>query len=244
MKIFRAVVFRSALTFLLTVTACLTCGAAPRVGSPENPFVLTSTTPTLRWEKVPGADLYALYVSRYPYESKDIVFKNESLKKTFFKVPDGCLVDGERYHWNVTVRKKSEWRDSSEPFYFRVKLNKPTARDWYRQGNAAFEREEYDTALRCYTKLIEMEPDLAEAYHVRGTVYGAKSEYEKALTDFDRAIRLDPDYGEAYYGRAIVYSAQQEYGKAAADITKSKALGFPVNPKMVELLLKVTGVKE
>jgi len=34
---------------------------------------------------------------------------------------------------------------------------------------------------------------------------------------------------------------REEYGKAAADIKKSQALGFPVNPEMVELLLKVTG---
>ena len=36
---------------------------------------------------------------------------------------------------------------------------------------------------------------------------------------------------------------REEYGKAA-DITKFQALGFPVNPKMVELLLKGTEGKE
>ena len=89
-----------------------------------------------------------------------------------------------------------------------------------------------------------MEPDLAEAYYIRGTVYGAKSEYEKAVADFDQAVLLKPDYAEAYYGRAIAYSSQKEYDKAAKDIKKSQALGFPVNPEMVELLLKVTGGKE
>jgi len=226
--------------FFLAAGACLTCGAAARVGSPENPFVLTSTTPTLRWEKVPGAELYALYVSRYPYGSKNLVYTNKSLKVTSFKIPEGCLVDGERYRWNVLTREKSEWKDSSDLFYFRVKLDKPTAQDWYQRGNDAFAREEYDTALDCYTKLIEMEPEMPGAYYTRGTVYGARKEYEKAVVDFDNAILLYPDYAEAYYARAIAYSAQKEYGKAAADIQKSQALGFPVNPEMVELLLKVT----
>ena len=244
MKIFRIIALRLFFASFLTASMSLICGAVPRVGSPEKPFVLTSTTPTFRWEKVPGADLYALYVSRYPYGFKNLVYENKLLKKTSFKIPDGCLVDGERYRWNVLAREKSRWKDSSEPFYFRVKLNTPMARDWYRQGNDAFEREEYDTALNCYTKLIEMEPDLFEAYYIRGTVYGAKREYENAVADFDRAILLNPDYAEAYYGRAIAYSAQQEYGRAAADITKSQALGFPVNPEMVDLLLKVTGGKE
>lgn len=224
-----------------TASACLTCSAAPRVGSPENPFVLTSTTPTFRWEKVAGADLYALYVSRYPYGVKNIVYENKLLKTTYFKIPDGVLVDGGRYRWNAMAREKSKWNDSSESFYFRVKLNIPTAWDWYQQGNAAFEKAEYDTALNCYTKLIEMEPDLSGASYVRGTVYGAKGEYEKAIVDFDRAILLYPDYAEAYYGRAIAWSSLKEYGKAALDIKKSQALGFPVNPEMVELLLKITG---
>ena len=244
MKIFRIIALRLFFASFLTASACLICGAVPRVGSPEKPFVLTSTTPTFRWEKVSGADRYALYVSRYPYGFKNLVYENKLLKKTFFKIPDGCLVDGERYRWNVLARQKSKWKDSSEPFYFQVKLNTPTARDRYRQGNDAFDREEYDTALNYYTKSIEMEPDSFEVYYIRGTVYGAKSEYEKAISDFDCAILLNPDYAEAYYGRAIAYSSLKEYGKAAADIKKSQALGFPVNPEMVELLLKVTGGKE
>lgn len=307
--------------------------------------MLTSTTPTFRWEKVPGANLYAFYVSRYPYGTKNLVYKNKSLKKTSFKIPNGCLVDGERYRWNVMARKKSKWKDSSEQFYFQVKLKKEkpalvlsepankkepvlpeaektkkkntspdklTARDWYRQGNDAFDREEYDTALSYYTKSIKLEPNsfeiynnrgntyackgeygeaiadfdralklnpnfampyynrgfiyahqnkydqaiadfdralklnvnFPEAYYMRGAVYEAKNEYEKAVSDFDRAILLNPDYAEAYYGRAIAYSSLKEYGKAATDIKKSQVLGFPVNPKMVELLLKGADGKE
>jgi tetratricopeptide (TPR) repeat protein len=177
MKILHTIALRLFFASFLAAAACSFCGAVPRVGSVDNPFVLTSTTPTFRWEKVPRAELYALYVSRYPYGLKNLVYENKTLKTTSFKIPDGCLIDGERYRWNVMSRGKSKWKDSAESFYFRVKLGKPTARDWYRQGNNAFEREEYDTALSCYTKLIEAEPDLAESYYIRGTVYGAKNEY-------------------------------------------------------------------
>ena len=128
MKIFRNIALRLFLASFLTASMCSICGAVPRVGSPENPFGLTSTTPTFHWEKVLGADSYALYVSRYPYGTKNLVYKNKSLEKTFFKIPDRCLVDGERYRWNIMVREKSKWKNSSEPFYFRVKLNKPAAR--------------------------------------------------------------------------------------------------------------------
>ena len=135
MKILRIIALRLFFASFLTASACLTCGAVPaKLGSPGKPFVLTSTTPTFRWEKVPGADLYAFYVSRYPYGTKNLVYKNKSLKKTSFKIPNGCLVDGERYRWNVMARKKSNWKDSSEQFYFQVQLNGPTARDGYRPG--------------------------------------------------------------------------------------------------------------
>ena len=241
MKTFSAITLRLFFVFLLAASACLPFVEAAPVGSRENPFVLTSTTPTLRWEKTPGAELYALYVSRYPYGSKNLVYQNKSLKTTSFKIPEGYLVDGGRYRWNVLTREKSEWKDSSDFFYFRVKLDKPTAQDWYQRGNDAFAREEYDTALDCYTKLIEMEPEMPGAYYTRGTVYGARKEYERAVVDFDNAILLYPDYAEAYYARAIAYSAQKEYGKAAADIQKSRDLGFPVNQEMAELLLQVAG---
>ncbi len=240
MKTFFAVTLRLFFVFFLTSSACSPFVEAAPVGSRENPFVLASTTPTLHWEKTPGAEIYALYISRYPYCSKNLVYQNKSLKVTSFKIPEGCLVDGERYRWNVLVREKSEWKDSSDLFYFRVKLDKPTAEDWYLRGNEAFAREDYEKALDCYTKLIEMEPDVPGAYYVRGTVYGAKKEYEKAVADFDCAILLYSDYAEAYYARAIVYSSQKEYGKAAEDIKKSRDLGFPVNQEMAELLLQVT----
>ena len=67
MKNFRVIALRLFVIFFLVVSAFSICGAVSQVGSPENPFVLTSTTPTFHWENVPGADLYALYVSRYPY---------------------------------------------------------------------------------------------------------------------------------------------------------------------------------
>ena len=52
------------------------------------------------------------------------------------------------------------------------------------------EREDWDTAIACYSEAIRLDPDYAKACKNRGIAYAEKGEYDKAIKDYTEAIRL------------------------------------------------------
>jgi tetratricopeptide (TPR) repeat protein len=69
------------------------------------------------------------------------------------------------------------------------------------QGAAALEKHDYELAIACYGKAIQLGPKNATIYYDRAIAYNAKGDDEKAIADYDEAIRLDPKLVEAYYNR-------------------------------------------
>ena len=53
-------------------------------------------------------------------------------------------------------------------------------------------KSEYDSAIRDYTKAIELDPKFVDAYNNRGLSYDNKKEYDSAIRDYTKAIELDP----------------------------------------------------
>jgi tetratricopeptide (TPR) repeat protein len=44
-----------------------------------------------------------------------------------------------------------------------------------------------------YTKAIELKPDCADYYFIRGKTFNLQGKYEEAINDFDMALKLEPD---------------------------------------------------
>jgi len=87
--------------------------------------------------------------------------------------------------------------------------------------NRSFMRDEYGRTAADYDKLIELDPDNADAYHERGDFYYETDQYGKAIADYSRAIELEPRYTSAYFNRAYAYGEIGEYEKAIADYSEA-----------------------
>lgn len=96
----------------------------------------------------------------------------------------------------------------------------PNARELNESGIEKLKNEDFKGALEDFTKAIERDPELAEAYLHRGYVYGNKGELQEALADFNQAIAIDSAYIEAYYNRGFIYHFFEDYHKAGADFDK------------------------
>jgi len=55
-----------------------------------------------------------------------------------------------------------------------------------------------EEALAEYTKAIETNVNLSEAYYGRGSVYLGQEKLEEAVTDFRKAIDINPKYIDAH----------------------------------------------
>jgi tetratricopeptide (TPR) repeat protein len=81
-----------------------------------------------------------------------------------------------------------------------------SAQDYFEQGDSDYYQNNCDEAIADYTRAIELNPNLAEAYNNRAYVYMVKREYAAALPDLDRAIQLRPTYVNALMNRGDMYN--------------------------------------
>jgi tetratricopeptide (TPR) repeat protein len=78
-----------------------------------------------------------------------------------------------------------------------------------------------DEGLALIDKALGINPDLAEAYHLRARVYINNREFQKAVNDCTRLIALRPDAGEGYILRGFAYLSLSEEEKAVVDLSRA-----------------------
>ena len=104
----------------------ITTPVSPKLTSPgaasQTGIELTTLTPELQWEQVFDAQLYSIYVRKFPFAEQDVVFKNEAVTKPPVQIPENVLADGEKYRWYVRAFNKAGWSDRSQYLYFTVNL--------------------------------------------------------------------------------------------------------------------------
>jgi tetratricopeptide (TPR) repeat protein len=71
------------------------------------------------------------------------------------------------------------------------------------------------------TKMIEHNPNNAEAYYCRAAAYVALDNYDMAFADFAQAIKIDPNHWTAYMDRGAVHEQLGDYKSAIADYTQA-----------------------
>ncbi|MBE8949148.1 MAG: tetratricopeptide repeat protein [Quinella sp. 3Q1] len=97
----------------------------------------------------------------------------------------------------------------------------PTDKEKLRARAKAYqELEDYELAIKDYTRLTKLDASDAEAYSGRGVCYTFLKDYARALEDFNQAIRLNPTNISYYIERADCYSKLNNYEQAIADCDK------------------------
>ena len=88
------------------------------------------------------------------------------------------------------------------------------------KGIACSKRGKYDQAIANFSKVIELNPELAIVYYNRGVAYGKKGEVDLAIEDYAKAVRLNPHYLDAYNNRGIAFNIKGEHELAIQDFDK------------------------
>jgi tetratricopeptide (TPR) repeat protein len=79
------------------------------------------------------------------------------------------------------------------------------------------QKGDHDEAVAEFTKAVEVAPENAVVWNVRGSFYRNLHQHEKALADYSRAIKLKPDLAEAWWDRSNSYRDLNQYDNALAD---------------------------
>jgi tetratricopeptide (TPR) repeat protein len=83
----------------------------------------------------------------------------------------------------------------------------PTAEVLLSEASKAMGAEEFPAAEEILDKLVEVQPQYAEAWNRRATLNFLARRYDKALADINMVLDLEPRHFGALAGRGMIYEA-------------------------------------
>lgn len=84
--------------------------------------------------------------------------------------------------------------------------------DYYNQAQASFKQGNYKSAIKKYSKCIELNETWVDGYFARGTAKMNNFEFDEAIKDFDKALEIEPYFTNAYANRAFAIIRKYQLG--------------------------------
>jgi Flp pilus assembly protein TadD len=84
------------------------------------------------------------------------------------------------------------------------------------RGIAEMQQQELQSAVATFSKLIEIAPDLSEAWNKRATVYWLLGNLDASISDICETVKREPRHFGAYSGLGMIRAQMGEPARAAA----------------------------
>ena len=84
------------------------------------------------------------------------------------------------------------------------------------RGIAEMQQQELEASIDTFTRLIEMAPDLSEAWNKRATAHWLMGNFPASLADICETVRREPRHFGAYSGLGMIRAEMGENARAVA----------------------------
>lgn len=120
---------------------------------------------------------------------------------------------------------------------FRQALSIDPASVWYLRGVAIClqVQRKFQDALHIANTVIELAPDIAENFSLRGDIQTLLKKDRLAINDFQKAIELNPELADAHFGLGDAYLAVKENAKGEASYRQGLSI-FPQSARALNNL--------
>ena len=98
-------------------------------------------------------------------------------------------------------------------------------------GKRSLKNEEFNKAVECFSKVIDIDPSFAEGYNQRAIAYFMLEDWENSLTDCIQTIELNPHHFGAYAGMGHVYLRLGKIDEAVDAYRKA----LSINPNLISI---------
>ena len=118
-----------------------------------------------------------------------------------YDIQDGKYADAiEKFDKSIGL--KNDWEI---PYFYRAVANQAL--------------ENFDDAILDYTKALEFNPRMTDAYYNRAKILLSRKDIEnpdlnRAVSDLEKALELDPNFAEALYAMAAAQKKIENYNEA------------------------------
>ena len=111
-----------------------------------------------------------------------------------------------------------KYQDAIEKFNQSLELKKDWEIPYFYRGAANQALENFDEAILDYTKALEYNEKMTDAYYNRAKILLSRKDLEnpdvsRAVSDLENAIELDPNFAEALYAMAAALKKQEKYNE-------------------------------
>lgn len=107
------------------------------------------------------------------------------------------------------------------------------------RGIAEMEQQELESAVATFTKLIDLSPELSEAWNKRATVRWLMGNFPGSIDDICETIKREPRHFGAYSGLGMIRAQMNEPARAAAAFEMAKKY----NPHIIGLDAEIARLK-
>ncbi|MGD8321389.1 MAG: tetratricopeptide repeat protein [Gemmatimonadota bacterium] len=92
------------------------------------------------------------------------------------------------------------------------------------RGVSAWERDDFESALRTFEEVLEEHPFYADVHNKAGLCLAMLNRPEEALKHFDAALERNPAYAEAHLNRGIILNELGRHEEAQEAFTRAEEI--------------------
>jgi tetratricopeptide (TPR) repeat protein len=112
-------------------------------------------------------------------------------------------------------------------------------RELMMRGIAEMQQRQLKQSVETFSKLIEIAPELSEAWNKRATAYWLLGNFPASLNDICETVKREPRHFGAYSGLGMIRAEMGEYPRAVAAFELAKKY----NPHIVGIDDEITRLK-
>lgn len=148
----------------------------------------------------------------------DMYFPNGQIKQRSFFV--NGVMDGETNIYYSTGKKLAVEVTKNGKTTTEKRLEK--INQVMKKGHESSKEEDYKSAIKNYSRAIELDSTYAEAYFSRGTVELNDFQFDLAIADFDKALKFEPFMSFALSNRAFARIRKYQFGNSRTILKNSE----------------------
>jgi tetratricopeptide (TPR) repeat protein len=104
---------------------------------------------------------------------------------------------------------QDKMKDAEAAFRSAVEADPGNLMAWDYLGSILAHKQDYDGVLLCADKIVQIDPDYADAYNLYGVAYQWRGDRNQALKNYRKAVQLNPK-NEAYRNNALYLKNTQK----------------------------------
>ena len=108
------------------------------------------------------------------------------------------------------------------------------------EGSNLVNKQKFEEAIVIFSKVIDLDPEWAEAWNKRATIYYMVGEFQKSQNDIDKVLELESRHFGALAGQGLVNIQLENYEKAIMSYEKAQQ----IYPTMKSPKIMIKQIKE